>query len=104
MVKKNIKAKIERLAKALAKDYKIHSIYLFGSRSRNEEHKDSDIDLCIVSPDFKNKTWDLKIAVQRIADKIDPLFDTTITTPKDYRQNWVSPLLDQVRKYGVKVI
>tara|TARA_Y100000310_G_scaffold345413_1_gene464718 strand:+ start:26698 stop:27015 length:318 start_codon:yes stop_codon:yes gene_type:complete len=44
---------IKSFAKDLEKDFKIKKLILFGSRATGKAKKDSDIDLIIVSDDFK---------------------------------------------------
>lgn len=61
MAKKLFKSKIKNKILTIVKDYlrnlegkiKIKKVILFGSAARGEMHEDSDIDLIIISPDFK---------------------------------------------------
>ena len=103
MVKKTVLSKIKRFAKDLAKDYKISAVYLFGSHARDEAEKYSDIDVCIVSPAFKNKDWDLIGKLRSRACKIDPLLDPYFTTADLLKNNLVSPLLHEIRKDKVRI-
>ena len=72
--KKNILEKLKKFKKNLKKRIDVGRIIFFGSRVSGKPHKDSDIDLLIVSKDFKNKKfrysalgfydyWDLDYAV-----------------------------------------
>lgn len=45
---------LQRIKKELRKDYKIERMILFGSRARGDELLTSDVDLIVVSKDFKN--------------------------------------------------
>ena len=103
MVKKTVLSKIKRFTKALAKDYKISAVYLFGSHARNEAGKYSDIDICIVSPDFKNKDLDLISKLRTQACWIDPRLDPYFTTADQLKNNLLSPLLHEIRKDKVRV-
>ena len=51
-VKKIVRNYIERLAKE--KELPIKKVILYGSRAKGNQKKDSDIDLCIISPKFKD--------------------------------------------------
>jgi predicted nucleotidyltransferase len=104
MVKKSIKNKIKRLGKLLAKDFRIHAIYLFGSHARGEENKHSDIDICIVSPDFKVKTDDIQDKVFKARRQIDIALDPYLTTPSKFKMDRLSPLLHEVRQDGIQVL
>ncbi|MBS7656259.1 nucleotidyltransferase domain-containing protein [Candidatus Bathyarchaeota archaeon] len=53
-MRENIKAAIKLLADSLSEKIKVEAIYVFGSSIRGDWLKHSDIDLVIVSQDFKN--------------------------------------------------
>jgi len=65
---------LKKFLKNLRKDFSVKEIILFGSRARGNEKKDSDIDIIIVSNNFRNMTffergaamynyWNLKMPV-----------------------------------------
>lgn len=62
MVKKFNKIKANKRAIDVAKDYlrnfegqvNVNRAILFGSAARGEMHRDSDVDLIVISPDFRN--------------------------------------------------
>lgn len=45
------------LIEKLSKKIKIEKVIIFGSRARGEEKEESDVDLLIISPDFKAKKF-----------------------------------------------
>ena len=49
--------KLKEFKENLNKRIHINKIIFFGSRARGEPHKDSDIDLLIISKDFENKKF-----------------------------------------------
>jgi predicted nucleotidyltransferase len=61
MAKKLSKSKIKKKVISVVKDYlrnlegkiNVKKVILFGSAARGKMHRDSDIDLIILSPDFK---------------------------------------------------
>jgi len=55
MARKEIIKKLEQFKGELNKDTPITKMILFGSRAWGKPHKDSDIDLLIVSPHFRRK-------------------------------------------------
>ncbi len=55
--KKNIIKKLREFKENLKKKISINEIIFFGSRVSGEFHKDSDIDLIIVSKDFEEKKF-----------------------------------------------
>ncbi len=55
--RKTIIKKIEKFKEGLKNDINIEKIIFFGSRASGKPHKDSDIDLIIVSGDFRGKKF-----------------------------------------------
>ena len=53
MGRKTIIKQLNEFKVRLAKDFPIEKIILFGSRATGKQHKDSDIDLIIVSKKFR---------------------------------------------------
>lgn len=101
MVQKRTVQKILSAEKCLRKHgYHIVNLILFGSRARNRQHRDSDIDLCVVAHHLGNR-WHERLKMQKLLQPIDQQFDVFPCTPQEYRNNRLSPLLDQVRKTGV---
>lgn len=54
--------KIKNFIKRVRKKYNIEKAILFGSRARGDNFNDSDYDVIIVSPDFKNIFFTKRIA------------------------------------------
>jgi predicted nucleotidyltransferase len=52
--RQNIKSLIAEYKLEIEKNYKIHSLVLFGSRARGDNRVDSDIDLAVVIPDLSD--------------------------------------------------
>ena len=49
--------KIYNLIEKLSKKIRIGKVIIFGSRARGDEDEGSDVDLLIISPDFKGKRF-----------------------------------------------
>jgi len=60
-MRENIKAAIKLLAEALSEKIRVDAIYVFGSSIRGDWLKHSDIDVIIVSRDFKNLPFTKRI-------------------------------------------
>src|SRR3989344_5891394 len=74
MDRKKLIEKLQQFKKNIGKKYNLQTVILFGSRASGKPHKDSDVDLVIVSKDFKGKKsykrspplyleWDLDLPV-----------------------------------------
>ena len=95
---------VRQFAEKLKKEkFPFSSVYFFGSRARGTNHKDSDIDVAIISPKFRNrfgrnyrKLWDFR---RDIDFRIEPHG----FTEKDFK-NDADPLAYEIRKTGIRVI
>lgn len=55
--KKTIIKKLKEFKNKLKKEFQVNKIIFFGSRASGKPYEDSDIDLIIVSKDFKDKKF-----------------------------------------------
>jgi predicted nucleotidyltransferase len=68
---------------------KVEKLILFGSHAHGEERRDSDIDIAIVSPDFRDKDiFDRSKLIMKAeiatADKFVVPLDLVMLTPEEY--------------------
>lgn len=104
MVKKEILNKLRRYKRLLEKKgIPVSKLLIYGSYARGDAHKDSDIDVCVVSPAFGRDRIEEGLFLFRQAPDIDPRIEPVPFSLRDYRMNRVSPLLHQIRKEGVEV-
>ncbi|MFH1661557.1 MAG: nucleotidyltransferase domain-containing protein [Candidatus Falkowbacteria bacterium] len=107
MPKKTIPKKVNEQIKKyvqILKDDKlpIKKVFLYGSYAKNKQRKWSDIDLCIISPKFKD-SWN---ATGYLWDK-RKIFDINYTIEpigfnvKDFKEG--SSLIDEIKTTGVEI-
>jgi len=105
-LKKTIPKKIEReifeYVANLKKDrLPIKKVILFGSYAKGAQHKWSDIDICVVSPKFKNTFSAMQyLWLKRINDQghaIEPVG----FSPKDYKEG--SSLINEIKQTGIEI-
>lgn len=81
---------------------RISSAYLFGSWAKGTEHRDSDIDLAIFSPDFT--TWAKKTTLLARAKRHDfALIEAHGFANKSINDLSV-PVIDEIKKEGIKIM
>lgn len=115
MAKKLSKSKVKKKALAVVRDYLqnlegkigVKKVILFGSASRGEMHRDSDIDLIILSPDFKKiEFMDRLILLNRLRrgmKKTAPM-DIFGYTPKEFNKlSKESIVLKEAKREGVRI-
>jgi predicted nucleotidyltransferase len=90
---------IARFQKAIeARGISIHKLILYGSFARGDYHEGSDIDLILISEDFKNHDYWSRIDLlsDAIYDVFEPL-EVVGFTPEEWDQH-TSPLYDYAKQ------
>ncbi|HLE12504.1 MAG: hypothetical protein A2504_03495 [Bdellovibrionales bacterium RIFOXYD12_FULL_39_22] len=108
MVKKRVQNQIERFKKILLdKNIKYLELWLFGSHARNMDTANSDVDLLVVFPNKEIQSYEEKIRLQAqllgLAGLNGLNFDIIATSQKEFLENEISPILHQIRRYGVRL-
>ena len=80
----------------------ISSVYVFGSYAKGNQHKDSDVDVCVVSPKFKNPSQALKYLWRMRPINLQRTIEPLGFSPKDMNDKY-STLIAEIKKYGIKV-
>lgn len=101
-IPKKIKNEIAHFVNVLKADnLPINRVILYGSYATGKQHKWSDIDLCVISPRFKNP-W---LAMQYLWSKRPRDDKYTIEpigySPKDFSDaDW---LINEIKRTGIKI-
>lgn len=78
----------------------VTSASLFGSHVKGDATNDSDIDVCIVSPQFGHDFIEETVQLRKIALTIDSRIEPVPLTPEDVFDR-LATLPSEIRKYGV---
>ena len=81
--------------------YDVRAVYLFGSQVMGEQDKWSDIDLLVVSPDFRADRQESRLALMRIARQIDARIEPHPMSPEDFNES--NPLAYEVKHKGIRI-
>lgn len=104
MVPKTIVKKLKRYREALKQNgIPVDKLLLYGSRARGDHHRDSDIDVCVISHKLGKRIIQEGVLISTIAHEIDPLIEATLFSLKDWKSNRISPLLHEIRKHGIEI-
>lgn len=82
--RKSIKEKLKDFKKNLNREMKIKEMILFGSRANGKARKESDVDLIIVSPNFRNLDFFQRGAKMYDFWDIDLPVDFLCYTPEEF--------------------
>jgi len=105
MVEKSIDNRImdsiKKYIEKISEHYKIEAIILFGSYAKGTENEDSDIDIAIISSDFKDIIDDGAKLIG-LTWKIDTRIEPHPILTEDY-ENISNPFVKEVVDTGIKV-
>jgi len=104
MVKREIAQTIKKFQKVLEEQgIAVTKIILYGSRATGKAHKDSDIDVAIVSPDFGKNRFREGVKLFRLAYKIDPRIEPVPISSDSYNKDTWLPLIYEIKKNGIEL-
>ena len=107
MAKKTIKKEIKNLVleyrlKVENSGIPVERMIVFGSQARGNAHKDSDIDVCVVSPKFGKDEMAESSNLNFLRWKLDNRIEAHPVSSKDFAST-ATPLISEIKKYGVEV-
>ena len=109
MVKKRISAKIKKVARDYAKriskeeNIPINKVMIFGSHAKGTTHKWSDIDVCLISPRFKDEFEALQFLWTRKSDEdVMARLEPVGFSKKIFREG--SSLIKEIKETGVEIL
>ena len=107
MVKKTIKKEIKNIVLRYREKIEdagipVERIVLFGSYARGKARKDSDIDICVVSPELGKDEMTEIGKLNFLHWKLDNRIEAHPVSSKDYREK-ATPFISEIHKYGIEV-
>lgn len=81
----------------------VQSAYLFGSYAKGTARKDSDIDVCVVSPAFGKNYIEEMVNLNLKADKIDIRIEAVPMSLEDFSDRYDS-LSHEIKTTGIPII
>ena len=100
-IDREIMESINKYIEKISKYYKIDAIILFGSYAKGTQNKDSDIDIAIISSDFKDIFDDMADLIG-YTWKIDTRIEPHPISKEDY-EKIATPFVQEVIDTGIKV-
>ena len=98
----NIIEIVKKYMEVISKSYKIEAIILFGSYAKGNNHKDSDIDVAVITDDIKSNRFDEELNLMMLRDSVDNRIEPHIITVEDYKTIG-NPLVWEIVNTGIKV-
>jgi predicted nucleotidyltransferase len=104
MVDPEIIEKIKMFRLALEdRKIRIAKIILYGSQISGIAHKDSDIDVAVISPDFGKDRFEEGARLFQIAYKIDPRIEPVPISSTSFQVDTWIPLIYAIRTQGIEI-
>ncbi len=100
-IDREIMESINKYIEKISKYYKIEAIILFGSYAKGTQNEDSDIDIAIISSDFKDIFDDMADLIG-YTWKIDTRIEPHPISKEDY-EKIATPFVQEVIDTGIKV-
>lgn len=108
MAKKRISKEIIKVvrgyAKRLSEEDKIpiDRVIIFGSYAKGNSHKWSDVDVCIISPKFKDFLEDLQfLLIKRRDEEVKFGLEPVGFSNKDFKEG--NSLIKEIKKTGIEI-
>ena len=100
-IDREIMESINKYIEKISQYYKIEAIILFGSYAKGTQNEDSDIDIAIISDDFKDIFDDMADLIG-YTWKIDTRIEPHPISKEDY-EKIATPFVQEVIDTGIKV-
>ncbi len=81
----------------------ISKAYLYGSYAKGKAKSDSDIDICVVSPEFGKDLVDEMVKLRQISRRVDDRIEA-IPFGIDDINNLYDPLAAEIRHFGQPIL
>ncbi len=95
-------ATAKKFADLVRQKYQVDGAYLFGSYAKNVANEGSDIDVCIVSPNFGNNYSAEEMELIKMAVTLDARISPVPYSPQDLLDRY-SQLAFEITTHGVPV-
>ena len=94
---------IKRYSKVISQNnVKIDKLYLFGSYAKGGAQDDSDIDIAIISRDFKGDRFIDRRLIVPLRRGIDRRIEPIPYRPEDFKES--DPLVSEIVRSGIEII
>lgn len=100
-IDREIREAISKYIEKIKEYYNVDAVILFGSYAKGTQTLDSDIDIAIISSDFKDIIDDGAKLIG-LTWKIDTRIEPHAITSEDYQSN-ANPFINEIRTTGLKV-
>lgn len=103
IIDKNIKRIVLEFGNRLKNQgVSVKKLIVFGSYAKGNARKESDVDICVVSPKFGKDTVDELQFLLKQSWRVDARIEPYLASPKEFEKA-ASPLLFEIKKFGQEI-
>lgn len=104
IINKKVRKKIIAFSNILhTRGIDVEKIILYGSYAKGTAHRHSDIDLCVVAPEFRKNREEYFKKIWHIAKKIDSTLEPIPFAPEDLGDKY-STLVCEINQHGIPIV
>lgn len=92
---------VAKYADTVNKEIKVDKIILYGSYSKGNPHKDSDIDVAVISPDFTGDKIEDRLRLMKYRWNIDLRIEPMPFKPEDFVPD--DPFVREIIETGIEI-
>ncbi|MEW5693132.1 MAG: nucleotidyltransferase domain-containing protein [Candidatus Hydrogenedentota bacterium] len=79
-------------------------VIVYGSTVTGVSHKDSDIDIAVISRDFGKDRFNEGVKLFEMASEIDPRIEPVPISEESFENDTWVPLIYEIRKHGIVIM
>jgi predicted nucleotidyltransferase len=93
---------VDRFLDVVERHRHVVAAYVYGSQAKGTAGNWSDVDVAVVSPDFRSDLFEEQIVLMRLAAEVDDRIEPRPFRPGDFRIE--DPLVAEITRTGVRVL
>lgn len=93
---------VGKFAEVIKKEIKVNNVILYGSYAKGKQHKDSDIDIAVISPDFSGDRTEDQFRLLKYRRNIDLRIEPMPFRPEDFILE--DPFVREIVETGIVVV
>ena len=103
ILSQTLKTVLENYLQSLKKDQlPINKAFLFGSYAKGHARQDSDVDVCIISPNFSNPIKAIQYLLSKRELNLRYPIEPIGFHPKDFRSDM--SIIQEIKKTGIRIL
>lgn len=81
---------------------RVSRAYLFGSFATGKAHRDSDIDIVVISPQFRGLRFDHNYRIGRLRRNVDLRISALAYHPRNFTKDYLIPY--EAMTHGIRIV